>query len=187
MAKTDEVFVSELRAEIAAAQERRGKLGLAKLSFIVALLGFGSTTVGSGDATSLLLYLIPFVGLIFDLYILGEHFGIKRAGEFLRTSSAVSEEEAAWETAMFRKRDLFSYAASVISSAVVVAVAAFAVLWKQGGISKVGLLYWIWLSLGLLFIFFTGASNLLVKRGLTGFRSELERMDRGSQVDTKKP
>jgi hypothetical protein len=174
MPKTNETFVSELREEIGAAQERRGKLSLAKMSFIIALLGFGSTDIGSNDATVFLLYLVPFAGLIFDLYILGEHFGIKRAGEFLRTSPEVPSEEALWEKAMLIKRDYFSYAASLVSSAVVVVAAALAVLWKSSG-AELPWWYYLWVTFAILCILFVAISSLWVKKELVGFRSEIGR------------
>jgi hypothetical protein len=175
--KTNEKFICELRMEISAAQERRGKLGLAKLSFIVALLGFGSTNIGTGDATVFLLYLVPFVGLIFDLYILGEHFGIKRAGEFLRTSPEAPSEEVAWEEAMRSMRDRFSYAASLVSSTVVVAAAALALIWKEG---EGGLQwwYWLWLALSTISVVFVAISSLWIKQGITGFRKQISKTER---------
>ena len=81
--RKDGDFINGLREEILSGQERRSKYVILKLSFIVGLFGIGSMTISSVSLNSLI-YLVPLVVAIFDLYILGEDFGVKRAGRFIK-------------------------------------------------------------------------------------------------------
>jgi hypothetical protein len=123
--RTDGKFISDLRAEISDSQKRRTGYVKTKLVFIVGLLGIGSlSSLKDVFRTAELLYLIPIISFVFDLYILGEDFGIKRAGRFIASSPTVPAEEKLWEKAVEKNRDLLSFFAGPISTLVAASAAA---------------------------------------------------------------
>jgi hypothetical protein len=153
-------FIGELREEISNGQERRSKYVVLKLSFIIGLFGIGSLTISSVSLIPLI-YLIPFVVFVFDLYILSEDFGVKRAGRFIKGSPFAPTEERRWEKAVSENRDPVTRIASVVSSLIVIMVSAVA-LWKS---EHTTLLYCIWCILSALLTIFTGFYGIsLVRR-----------------------
>jgi hypothetical protein len=135
-------FVKDLRNEIYMGQERRTKYVLYKLSFIVGIFGVGSIKIGSVPLSPLL-YLTTLVVLVFDLYILGEDFGVKRAGRFLIGSPAAPAEERRWERTVQVNRDPVTGIARFISSIIVLLFATLA-LWKTQHSS---IFYYMWIFL----------------------------------------
>jgi hypothetical protein len=95
-----------------------------------------------------LLYLLPFIALIFDLYIVGEDYGIKRMGVFIREAFPLTPE-GRWEFSLRRRRDPFSRLALPWATLVVVGGAAtlLVVLGRWAGVIP-----WIWLSASVLAI-----------------------------------
>ena len=65
--RAEQRFILQLRAEIAAGQRRRHSFVLAKLAFVVGLLGLGAYPREGEPPPVALLYLIPLVTFIFDL------------------------------------------------------------------------------------------------------------------------
>jgi hypothetical protein len=140
-------FIGELRKEIATGQERRSKYVVIKLTFIVGLFGIGSITISSTPLLPLI-YLIPLVVFIFDLYILGEDFGVKRAGRFIRGSPYAPIEEIRWESAVHDNRDPITHIANALSSFIVIIVAGVT-LWNS---EHTSIFYIIWSMLSVLLV-----------------------------------
>lgn len=121
--RDDEAFIGELRTEINQSQQRRHEYVAAKLIFISGLLGLGSLSLDS-MTTRQLLFIVPFVAFAYDLYILGEDYGIRRAGSFIRRSRVTPPQEVLWEELVRSKKDPFSFIAGPLSSAIALLVAA---------------------------------------------------------------
>ncbi|MDP1809247.1 MAG: hypothetical protein Q8L35_06920 [Actinomycetota bacterium] len=102
-------FVKRLRDEIENGQSRRHDFCVKKLAFTTGLLGIGSLGVPFKadhiDLTSLL-WLVPVVSLAFDLYIVSEDYGVKRAGAFLgKLNSGAAESERIWESEFVHEKN----------------------------------------------------------------------------------
>jgi hypothetical protein len=131
-------FRGRLRDEIVSAQRTRSWLVREKLIFVVGALGVGTVSKGWLETPALLL-LVPVVSSIFDLYVAGEDFHVKRIGGFLGASvDERSREEAAWEALVESKPDRFSQVANPVSSLLAIGGAA-AVAWQP----TLGM--WMWL------------------------------------------
>ena len=87
----DTTIYEKLRAEITDERKLRHDLVMRKFAFLTAFIGTGAVNVLSKPQTSvnfsMLLYLVPFIAVAFDLYILTEDYRIKRVGEFLKQLS----------------------------------------------------------------------------------------------------
>jgi hypothetical protein len=116
-------FLKELRGEIESTQVRRASYIKAKLAFVVSMIGVGSISIVKAETTALL-YLAPFVAYIFDFYVFGEDFGIRRAGAFFRKSTSAPKEEILWERTVKNNRDPFSKIAGIGSSILVLLISA---------------------------------------------------------------
>ncbi len=121
--RNDQAFMGELRTEINQSQQRRHEHVAAKLVFISGLLGLGSLSL-ENMPTRQLLFIVPIVAFAYDLYILGEDYGIRRAGSFIRCSGATPPQEVLWEKLVQTRKDPFSSAAGPLSSAITIGVAA---------------------------------------------------------------
>jgi len=139
--RTNAEFLQQLRTEIGETQKRREGFIKAKLTFVVALLGVGAISIqGKFGATSLL-YLVPLVAFVFDLYIMGEDFSVKRAGAFVKTSPSAPLEERLWEKGVDSKRDWFSYWAGPLSSGIVLVAASVGI--KTSNADQLPFLPWV--------------------------------------------
>ncbi len=125
--RTNAEFIQQLREEISESQSRRHTFIKAKLTFVMALLGVGAVSIKGVFGASSLLYLVPLVSFVFDLYILGEDFSVKRAGLFIKTSPSAPQEERLWEKGVGLKRDRFSYWACPLSSGIALLASAIGV------------------------------------------------------------
>lgn len=163
-------FIRELRAEINASQTRRNGFVQAKLTFLVGLLGVGNLTIGNASQTSLLLYLVPIVAFIFDLYIMGEDFSIKRAGIFIAKSPYSPAEEHLWEEGVSRWKDPFVILATPLSSLVVLLAAAIGI-WLSG---ERAIPFWLWVSGTLALIAIVVGNRWLRQRNLRSFKTFLQ-------------
>ena len=95
-------FATKLRDEIEATQKRRHDFILKKFTFGGTLLGLGSLSVpvslGKSITLAPLLYIVPLLAIAYDIYIVAEDYGIKRAGAFLRLQDVPTENsERMWE------------------------------------------------------------------------------------------
>lgn len=147
--QTNNDFPKNLRNEIIQTQERRSSLVRQKLTFVTSLLGIGSISFGGKTETSILLYLAPIIAFVFDLYILGEDFSIKRAGGFLgRKDSNTCEEEKEWEKRCRQNRDPFSQLANPLLSLLVLILSSV-ILFPLTGSTMT---YWLWLIINIFMI-----------------------------------
>jgi hypothetical protein len=139
--RDDGDFLKDLRTEIAASQQRRGSFVKMKLTAIISIFGLGSFRFQSLP-TGLLLGLVPLIVFVFDLFIIGENFGIRRAGSFILKSAVAPKEEVRWEKVAEDKRDPASGVANPVSSLIFLVIAA-CYLW--GPLEQQRLTYSIWL------------------------------------------
>ncbi|CAG1020081.1 hypothetical protein DOJK_00075 [Patescibacteria group bacterium] len=117
-------FSEKIREELLAVKEQSYKTRFQKRVFIIALLGLGSIEpfnlgisktldIAGGDSFKIqfyqVLYLAPFVAIIFDMIIAEHGFSIRRMGKFLRIPSPFSGEdekrEKEWENFVSKHRD----------------------------------------------------------------------------------
>lgn len=150
-------FIAHLRDEKIRAQQMRADYTMRKLAFVTALLGLGSINLGGAGAPGLdltpLLFLVPWVSIAFDLYIMGEDYGIKRIGQFLRGITK-DPAELQWERWVSQKRDWFAPLAMPLLTSLLLFGAALILNWRgaaaQGfGVWLVGTLAATWLLYGL--------------------------------------
>jgi hypothetical protein len=148
--RTNEDFIGDLRKEIVAGMERRFKYVIYKLSFIIGLFSIGYLTISTIQFFPLL-YLIPFVAFVYDLYILAEDFGVKRSGRFIKGSFAAPPEERRYEKMVRINREPFRKYASIASSLIVIFFSVI-ILWYS---QKNNIFYYIWLITVLIFVLLT--------------------------------
>lgn len=134
-------FIKHLRDEKLQTQTSRGKYVTQKLAYATGLLALGSLKPFSADL-SRLLYLVPFLALAFDLYILGEDYSVKRIGAFFCYHSPDGLEKD-WEGWVSKNRDPFAPIAMPLLTTVLAATAAFA-LWSQPPESPANAPRWVW-------------------------------------------
>lgn len=131
-AKITESFYEALRREISETQQRREKLGILKIAFVTALLGFGGVKIKDFISVYQLLYLAPLVALFFDVLTLGEHFSIRRIGSFLRLNS-ISQKERDYQEFVSKNRDrFFKYGSYAITTLSYIAASALLAGAKKG-------------------------------------------------------
>jgi isopentenyldiphosphate isomerase len=136
-------FINHLYNEKLQTQQARNQLTIQKLLFATALLGLGSLDLKAGPFDlGFLVYLVPWVALVFDFYIMGEDYSVKRLGGFLKTHSP-DPLEYQWENWVARNRDPFSPWAMPILSTLLFAGAALAA-WANASIIK-DTVFWVWL------------------------------------------
>jgi len=92
-------FFKALRQELINTQDLRFKFAMQKLVYLISLFGLSSVSLilESLDIIKYLIYFIPFIAYVFDLYIIGENFGIRRIGNYLKYNENVSNDERRWE------------------------------------------------------------------------------------------
>jgi hypothetical protein len=137
--REDGDFIQDLRKEILNSQERRGSYTRQKLTFLISLLGVGNLAIANLN-TAVFLYITPIIAFVFDLWILGENYGIRRAGIFIKKSPNAPNDERLWEETVTANRDSFSSIAGQLSS-ILILVAAAITLYK---IENNLFLFWVW-------------------------------------------
>lgn len=156
MKKEEKFFLGEIYKEKITAQKRRGDLVTKKLGWVTGLLAAGIVNIkiaGNGieisTANSFLVYVAPVISLVFDLYILGENYGIKRMGCYIRMTM-IDTPDGNWETFVSPRRDIFSGFALFFSSMIILISSAI-VLWHLPNNSE---MFYIWIViLSVLLIF----------------------------------
>lgn len=139
-------FHEQLRQELIEAQKERGALVRQKLTFVITALGIGAVSTDAFPARNLL-FLAPLISFVFDLYIAGVDYQVKRAGAFLGAPDAgTSEVERLWEGFVAENRDPFSRTANPLLSVLVLLASAVG-LWASYGVSP---FYLGWLLLNIL-------------------------------------
>lgn len=146
----DADFLKQLHDEKLRAQEARTTYTLQKLIYATALLGIGSLSISLGQGQTNLsfnlipvLFLVPFVALVFDFYILSEDYSVKRLGVFLGRSSTAPLERR-WEAWIAQNRDPFApWAMPLLTT--LLTVGAGLLLWRNlyGG-GAVHWAFWPW-------------------------------------------
>lgn len=127
-------FFPSLRQELINTQNLRFKFTFQKLIFIISLLGIGSISNGLNGITGLknLIYFVPFASFMFDFYIIGENFGIRRIGTYLKFSDKISSQEKYWEYLLNIpknvNRDLFAIHGNVYSTIISILLSTFMIL-----------------------------------------------------------
>lgn len=122
MAREDQ-FLEELWREKLAAQERRGTLTVRKLAWVTGLLALGAASLPGQLESSLVLYLVPLVAIVFDLYVIGEDYGIKRIGVYVGKTYSTTPD-GSWELWLPPWRDPFARFALPLSTLIVFGGAA---------------------------------------------------------------
>lgn len=95
-----------IRKEIREVQARRSNLMVLKISFVTAVLGFGSIRIKDIFSIYHAFYLAPLVATFFDVLIMGEHLSVRRMGAFLRYRSP-SDLEREYQSFVQEQRDVF--------------------------------------------------------------------------------
>lgn len=127
-------FLNSLRQEIINTQNHRFKFAIQKLIFITGLLGVGSIAKEISGETDFkyLIYFVPFVSFMFDIYILGENFGIRRIGNYLKFANNVSKDEKYWEYILNipknANRDIFAVQGNFFSTFISIILSFFLII-----------------------------------------------------------
>jgi len=99
MANINPEFIAFLRNELLKQQDKRAEYIKVKFTFVVALFGL-FTLLDKANFNSILILLIPciipVIALLFDLYILGGEFSVKRIRAFLFVNDLTGENEKQW-------------------------------------------------------------------------------------------
>jgi len=98
----DSEFIKHIREEKLKQQDRRASYVRAKFTFVIGLFGVESilnSQINREDSIplNLIIYLIPFVTVLFDLYILGGEFAVKRIRGFLSKYDEDGCSEVIWD------------------------------------------------------------------------------------------
>jgi hypothetical protein len=171
--RTNDSFLSDLRQEIFQAQKRRGQILTLKLSFISGFFGIGSfdkiANSGLEINANYVFYIIPFIALIFDLYLMGEDYGIKRAGQFIKESAETPRVEKEWEAYIAQgKRDLFSTWAYRIYAVLIVFVCFIMVFPHHHMPSP---FFYLWALLSIFYVVLQFIYKLILNRRLSNNKS----------------
>lgn len=133
-------FLKHLQDEKLKTQATRSSFVTQKLAYATGLLALGSLKPGSFADLSLLLYLVPLLSIIFDLYILAEDYSVKRIGNFLGEASSDPLEKE-WEDYVHEYRDRFAPVAAPSLTTILGIAVFFGVFSQDGSQAK----KWWWL------------------------------------------
>ena len=153
-------FLDALHQEKIHTQRERTDYVRAKLVFVSALFGLGS--IRTADVTySLLLYIIPFIAIGYDLYIHAADKSIKKIGEFLGNDAPSSKAERLWEDISSKSRDRTARITNTLFSFLITLAAAFC-LFKIHGMAfyKPNIPFFLWAFFFLVFIDLQGLYQL---------------------------
>lgn len=145
-------FYEFLRNELLETQKARLKLTLQKLTFVVSLLGVGSALTPCNNLNYLIL-LAPIVAIIFDFYITGENYGIRRIGIFLKNIESASLYMRKWEFLLNKKekegtshRDKFALWAKPFTTILVCAISLI-IACMTPNTNKTVIIWWLFIIL----------------------------------------
>ena len=112
-------FLRRLRKEELQHQNRRAAFVLHKLAFIFILLGVAAIQMVLAPGFRWLLYALPVVGLVYDVYIYDETGRARRIGQFIRRHSRPSSKcERDWEESVRDRRGPLGGAANLVLTVV---------------------------------------------------------------------
>jgi hypothetical protein len=110
----DKEFFSKLRDDIHHTRQRRFQYQITKVTSLSSLVGIASLLV-KGIPLTAFLYVIPFLAIAFDCFILGESFTLRRMANFIQTyKSDLPDAEFKWETFVRANPDKLSSIANFI-------------------------------------------------------------------------
>lgn len=135
-------FLKRIHDEKMESQKRRADFNIRKFIFIGALFTLGAAKLPKEFDLTLILYIVPFISLCFDLYILGEDYGIKRIGGFVKQNYE-DTIDSTWEEWVGERRDPFATFAVPLLS-IIVLFSCCAILWKT---ESNNFFFWIWFCL----------------------------------------
>ena len=149
------VFLQHLYKEKEIHKEHRHKHVIYKLVLTGSFFGLGQFT-NERTLFALFLYVVPFIALVHDVYIIGEHLKVQRVGRFIKyfegiKNTIVCPEEIIWETYTSNNRELWAYKASLLYSALVSIFSSIAIYEVTN--EQAGNLYIGWVLLWVLFLF----------------------------------
>lgn len=108
----DSKLFEKIRDDMMHTRQRRFQYQLGKISAIGAFVGVGSAT---GGKSLLLFYLVPFVAVAFDFFILGESFTLRRMAAFIKNEKAgTGQAELKWEEFVRENPDYLSSMANFV-------------------------------------------------------------------------
>ncbi len=136
-------FLERIHKEKLESQKRRASFNVRKFLFVGLLFSAGAAKLPKEIDLALVLYIVPFISFCFDLFILGEDYGIKRIGGFIRLHASANIDSK-WEDWVSKRRDPFTFFAVPLLSSVVL-VACIAVLWPREH-TKAVFTFWILLN-----------------------------------------
>ncbi len=185
--RSDKEFIGDLRQELMSTQSARLKLTLQKLIFITGLLAVGGTMPSPKPEMNPLL-LAPLVAIIFDLFIEGENFGIRRIGIFLKLISAVPKTESIWETVLnmrrpnktklgkyfpkYLHRDIFAHWANPIATLTVYTITIIYILHNRADLKIFA--YWYIPIIIILILFWLYSKAIIMRNRLDRIDSALK-------------
>lgn len=161
-------FISDLRKEIVSAQQTRYKHTERKLIFVIGLLGVGKAILPDTDFVYAV-YLAPIISFVFDLYIAGENFGIRRIALYILWCEQAPIEERYWEFLLPQNRDVFASMAGPISSFVVLAISILFLMSLQRPSAELV----IWGAIVTVFVLLLITKGVLLKNRLRRFQQDL--------------
>jgi hypothetical protein len=175
--RDDGDFLKDLRSEIHSAQERRAAYTRQKFAFVTGFLGIGSISI-QHLGTMPLLYIAPIVAIAYDLYILGENFGIRRAGAFILKSEKSPKEEKLWEKAVRANRDLFAKIGGPLSTLLVLFAAGTVLFPSQ----RLYPHFWTWTGVTLLIMYIVSWLDRTRHNELKKFEEFIDKERKGEEA-----
>jgi hypothetical protein len=137
----DPEFIKRMHEEKLASQKRRADYNVKKFLFVGSLFTVGVAKLPEGIDLNLVLYIVPAVSVCFDLFILGEDYGIKRIGGFIRIK-CTDTIDSMWEdwVGTKKRRDPFATLAIPFLTLIVLVACAAIIFQKQGPCCW----FWVW-------------------------------------------
>jgi len=145
----NDVFLEHLYKEKEIHKEHRHKHVIYKLVLTGSFFGLGQFTRNT-ELLNLFLYIVPFIALVHDVYITGEHLKVQRVGNFINSFESIKKsyvciEEVIWEKYLINHREKWSYKASLLYTTIVSVFCTVAI--SKFNNDVVPIFYWYWLGL----------------------------------------
>jgi hypothetical protein len=160
--KFKKAFLERMHEEKMASQKRRGDFTIRKFIFIGALFSIGVAKLPQQQINlTRVLYIVPFISLCFDLYILGEDYGIKRMGGFVKKEYK-GTMDSAWEEWVAKRRDPFAIFAVPLLSIIILVSCAAILCETESAYPR----FWIWFFLLFAGTIFLNIYSLFLRKKL---------------------
>ena len=163
-----EFFLQHLYKEKEIHKEHRHKHVVYKLVLTGSFFGLGQFT-SSQNLFCLFLYVVPFIALVHDVYIIGEHLKVQRVGQFIKHLSdikgdSVCLEEVIWEKYLVDNRETWAYKASLLYSLIISTFSAIAIHTIAPPDSEILYVSWLYMWLVLLVVVWARAAMLVLRK-----------------------